>query len=300
MNTQKDDTKRQANKIVAQLKNKAKNQGINPQVLLNQYARESLISALFSSKQRDSFVLKGGSLLYLWGSSNPRMRRRTKDVDFSTSISQKDVEPMIRLFLESCQDRFFVEFSMDTLKVEQIQNGREETGFRLKVKGVLACHGIDLSIDVSVSDAVFPEPKWESFEPLVPGEKNLEARCYPPEAVVSEKLDVICWVPHNSRLKDLYDIWFISKMFVIKGSNLQKAIKTTFESRYRDEYPDHLFDQEWIAIHAARWSKEHESSCGLSLLEATKHIEDFVGPQIKVLRNSEESDHVWNPHSGWL
>ena len=35
----------------------------------------------------------------------------------------------------------------------------------------------------------------------------------------------------NSRMKDFYDIWLLSKFFSFEGNILQKAIKNTFERR---------------------------------------------------------------------
>ena len=40
----------------------------------------------------------------------------------------------------------------------------------------------------------------------------------------------------NSRMKDFYDIWLLSRLFSFEGSILQKALKNTFERR-RTIYP---------------------------------------------------------------
>jgi len=35
----------------------------------------------------------------------------------------------------------------------------------------------------------------------------------------------------NSRMKDFYDIWFLSRMFDFRGETLAQAIEKTFENR---------------------------------------------------------------------
>ncbi|HDM09014.1 MAG: nucleotidyl transferase AbiEii/AbiGii toxin family protein [Deltaproteobacteria bacterium] len=57
-------------------------------------------------------------------------------------------------------------------------------------------------------------------------------RAYPKETVVAEKLQAMVALGMvNSRMKDFYDIWIISKQFPFEGSVLTHAIRATFERR---------------------------------------------------------------------
>lgn len=56
--------------------------------------------------------------------------------------------------------------------------------------------------------------------------------CYSRESAISEKLEAM--VKHgmlNSRMKDFYDIWLLSRQFDFDGAKLAKAIQLTFEQR---------------------------------------------------------------------
>ena len=57
-------------------------------------------------------------------------------------------------------------------------------------------------------------------------------RAYPKETVISEKLQAMVTIGMaNSRMKDFYDLWLMSKQFSFNGQVLTRAIKATFDRR---------------------------------------------------------------------
>jgi hypothetical protein len=57
-------------------------------------------------------------------------------------------------------------------------------------------------------------------------------KAYPPETVVAEKLEALVSLGvANSRMKDFFDLWAISRTFAFEGTVLMHAIKATFERR---------------------------------------------------------------------
>jgi hypothetical protein len=55
---------------------------------------------------------------------------------------------------------------------------------------------------------------------------------YPRETVVAEKLETIVLMGvANSRMKDYFDLWMLSKHFPGDPSLLRQAIRSTFERR---------------------------------------------------------------------
>ena len=59
-----------------------------------------------------------------------------------------------------------------------------------------------------------------------------ELRVYPRETVIAEKFQAMVHLgTFNSRMKDFYDIWLLSREFDFEGPTMQLAIKMTFENR---------------------------------------------------------------------
>jgi predicted nucleotidyltransferase component of viral defense system len=62
---------------------------------------------------------------------------------------------------------------------------------------------------------------------------------YPKEAVLAEKLEALVNLGMaNTRMKDFYDLWTLSRDFDFDGALLCSAIKATFKRR-RTEVPSH-------------------------------------------------------------
>ena len=57
-------------------------------------------------------------------------------------------------------------------------------------------------------------------------------RAYPAETVVAEKFEAIVSLGlANTRMKDFYDLWIISRTFAFTGAGLGEAIRATFGRR---------------------------------------------------------------------
>jgi hypothetical protein len=69
-------------------------------------------------------------------------------------------------------------------------------------------------------------------------------RAYPRETVIAEKFQAMVMLGRaNSRMKDLYDIWMLSRAYDFAGDGLARAIAATFARRKTaipSELPDAL------------------------------------------------------------
>src|SRR5207244_631207 len=122
-------------------------------------------------------------------------------------------------------------FLTDELECEAIQEQNEYHGIRVHFFGELAKARAKMQIDIGFGDVVYPDPVsleyptiLEMPQPIIYG--------YTPESVIAEKLHAI--VRHgsrNSRIKDFYDIWFLSRQFNFDKAQLMEAISNTFNNR---------------------------------------------------------------------
>jgi len=88
-----------------------------------------------------------------------------------------------------------------------------------------------MQIDIGFGDVVYPNPTSIIY-PTMLGMPSLSILCYTPESVIAEKTHAI--VRHslrNSRMKDYFDIWFLSNQFLFDGKKLSEAIHQTFIKR---------------------------------------------------------------------
>ena len=105
--------------------------------------------------------------------------------------------------------------------------------------GNLGSSPVRMKVDVGFSDEITPAPIPVSY-PSMLGFPEPLLRGYPPETVIAEKLQAMVYLGEiNSRMRDFYDIWLLSRQCDFDGVTLQKAIIATFQKRatchpYRD------------------------------------------------------------------
>ena len=215
--------------IRARLLSFAQDKGEDYQRVLGRYAIERFLYRLGRSAYRDRFALKGATLFTLW---TGQAYRPTKDLDLlgSGSSAIDDVEQTIEVICE-VPDEDGILFDSKSVEGARIQEDDEYQGVRIRLDAYLAGARIPLQIDIGFGDAVYPEPELASFPVLLPMRAPL-VRAYPREASIAEKLHAMVELDiRNSRMKDLYDIWFMATRWTFGAASLRKAIGATFERR---------------------------------------------------------------------
>ena len=95
-----------------------------------------------------------------------------------------------------------------------------------------------MQIDVGFGDVVHPEPQDRDY-PTILDLPAPRLRMYTRETVVAEKFEAMVHLGIvNSRFKDFFDIWLLSRGFDFDGVDLAAAIKKTFEHRETSISPD--------------------------------------------------------------
>lgn len=197
---------------------------------LTRYGLERFLYRLSISKARDRFVLKGAMLFAVWADVP---YRPTRDLDL-LGYGDDSTERIKELFQELCRihvESDGIEFSPQSVQVEDIRPEEEYQGKRIRLTGRLGTATIRLQVDVGFGDAVTPEAKRIAY-PVLLGHPEPMILAYPKETVVSEKLQaMVAFGIVNSRMKDFYDIWELSRRFSFDGETLAQAIRATFERR---------------------------------------------------------------------
>lgn len=212
------------------LLNLSEAKGIAFELILSRYGVERLLYRLTQSKQKDSFLLKGAMLFAVW---LPEAHRPTRDVDL-LGFGPSELDEVERLFKELCvlpvEDDGLV-FSADSVSVKEIREDAHYPGVRVTLTAKLANVKISVQVDIGYGDAVFPDPETIVFPALLDFPAPT-LRAYPIYTVVAEKVEAMVVLGEaNSRMKDFFDLWYLSEHFDFEKSLLIDAVRGTFERR---------------------------------------------------------------------
>jgi len=221
--------------VRARLLGLAKARGIDFQLLALRYALERLLYRLSLSPYRDRFVLKGAMLFPIWLDD---LLRPTRDLDL-LAYGDDDLTAMERVLREVCAvpvpDDGLV-FDVDRVHAERIRELAEYGGIRVQTQATLAAARLPIRVDMGFGDAVTPDVEEVEY-PVLLDAPAPRLRCYPREAVVAEKFHAIVELgAANSRMKDFYDLWVLSRRLAFDRPVLADAIRATF-ARRRTEVP---------------------------------------------------------------
>lgn len=212
------------------LLNKARESSRPFNEILQHFAIERFIYRLSKSPHADRFVLKGALMFSAWTGS---MSRPTMDIDLLGKI-ENSIDLIVAVFKDACEtevENDGIVFHKDTVTATRITEDADYKGVRVLLRGNLSNTQLFLQIDIGFGDVVFPGPGKVKY-PVLLDFPPPELDGYTMESTVAEKFQAMVKLGLlNSRMKDFYDIWFLSRMFDFMGETLIEAIEKTFERR---------------------------------------------------------------------
>jgi predicted nucleotidyltransferase component of viral defense system len=224
-----------AESIKAKLKKEADSESKDFNYMLMHYFIERILYRLSISPYADNFILKGGLLLYtVLGNRG----RATRDIDFLARQIKNTPEEITRIFTEIAKIPFddAVSFETERIVVEQIKKDADYQGVRIKLTVHLDRSRHNLQFDIGFDDVVVPTPVDMTYPSLLDMEPP-RLKVYSLESVIAEKFHAIVYLADlNSRMKDFYDIYELSRNFSFDGVSLSEAISQTFKRR-NTEFP---------------------------------------------------------------
>jgi predicted nucleotidyltransferase component of viral defense system len=204
------------------------------QLVLTHYVLERLLYRLSQTKYRDRFVLKGAMLITKWF-ADPL--RPTQDLDL-LGFGDADPDKMVTIFREICAVPFddAVVFDIKAVEIDRMREELEYGGLRIKTNATVDGARVRVVIDIGFGDAT--EPGLTEMDlPVLLDFPAPHLRAYARETVIAEKFQAMVALGRaNSRMKDLYDIWVLSRTYEFEGANLARAIAATF-ARRKTEIP---------------------------------------------------------------
>ena len=208
----------------------ARSTGQDFQQLLTRFTIERLLVRLVESPHAGEFILKGAMLFVIWVNEP---YRATVDLDLlgHGSIDEGRMRHVFTDLANSKREDDALEFDASSITLRRIREGELYEGIQVLIPATLGKARIRVKVDVGFGDAVTPAPTTVRFPTLL-GLSPLVVRAYPRETVVAEKVHAMVTLGMaNSRMKDFYDVWFLSQRFDFDGTAVFAALRATFKRR---------------------------------------------------------------------
>lgn len=285
------------------LLDRARSEGRPFNELLQYYATERVLYRLSRSRHGPRFVLKGALLLRVWGAP---VGRPTMDIDLlaRTDNDVEAIERQVREVLREPVEEDGLVFDVESVEARRIVEEAPYHGVRVRFAAHLAGARVRLQIDIGFGDPVHPVAVEEGFPTLLqfPAPRLL---CYSRESTVAEKFEAM--VRHgalNSRMKDFYDVWLLSRSFVFDGPTLAEAIRRTFASRETDVAGTIAAFSESFALSKASQWKAFRRSGDLEHAPdefgaVIRSVIAFLGSVVTALSRGDELPVAWTPPGPW-
>lgn len=227
--------------VLTRLKNKAQASGRSYQLCLQLFCQEEFLRRLEKSKYAENFVLKGGLFIYSLTEFDSRV---TVDVDFLLRQMPNTPE-QLRAVLEEITatptENEFVTFEITD--VAPIAVAKKYAGIGASLVAHIKNTRTPFSIDFGVGDVIVPKQEKRKIPTQLDDFISPTVNTYSLETTIAEKLDAILdLMEFSSRMKDYYDIYYLSKHFEFDSEILSEAMRKTFANR-NHSFSKEQFDQ---------------------------------------------------------
>ena len=284
--------------ILTRLKTQAKETGLTYQMCLQLFCQEEFLRKIEASRYSENFILKGGMFLY---TITEFAGRPTRDIDFMIRWISNDTENMNQIMEEICTANTGNDFiRIEVLASENITEEKEYHGVKTKFRAYIKNVKIPFSIDVGVDDVIVPGAVKRTVSARLDGFHPPTIYTYSLESTIAEKLDAISKrMEATGRMKDFFDIYYLSGVFDFEGRKLQEAIFRTLEYRgtiYESDSFERIRDFKNNTSLLKRWDNDQsgtrEDKPDFNVV--IDRLEKFLEPIFHAVIMEEEWFCIWD------
>lgn len=283
--------------VLAKLKNKSKASGISYQQCLQLFVQEEFLRKLSKSGCEDKLILKGGLFIYTLTNFESRA---TIDVDFllrSVSNSIESVKSLITQIIETPTGNDYIK--MTAKAFEEISPQRKYHGISTQIIAQIKNVRVPFNVDIGVGDIIIPCAEERRIKTQLPDFEEPVINTYSLESTIAEKFDAILQrFELTSRMKDFYDIYYLSRTFNFEGAKLQTAIMKTLQQRGTSYDVDSfnrvvaLADDEDMQKRWKHFLKTIKDDT-LEFSFVIEEIQTFLEPVFDAILNEKEFQKMW-------
>jgi len=268
--------------VLARLRNLADLSGRTFQLCLQLFCQEEFLRRLAASDHKNRFVLKGGHLIYCLTDFSGRP---TLDIDFlvqNTANSLELIESILADIIHFPTENNFIVYVIKNMEV--ISLDKKYPGVSATLEARIKNTRTPVKIDFAFGDVVYPGEQERQIPTQLSDFISPVLSTYSIETIIAEKIDAILdLMEFSSRMKDYYDLYYLSRHFEINRESLHEAMIRTFTNRGRRYQKEALskilaFDQSETM--QKKWSNflKKTKLPAIELTAILTGIGDLIGP----------------------
>lgn len=227
--------------VLTKLKNKAKESGRSYQLCLQLFCQEEFLRRLENSRYANNFVLKGGLFIYTLTEFESRV---TMDIDFLLQRlpnTPQQLKTVIEEIILTDTGNDYISF--EVRNIQPIAVTKKYAGITASLMAKIKNTKTPINIDFGVGDVIIPRQEKRAIPAQLAEFEKPVVNTYSLETTIAEKIDAILdLMEYSSRMKDYYDIYYLSKHFEFDSEILSEAMRKTFANR-NHSFSKEQFDQ---------------------------------------------------------
>jgi hypothetical protein len=291
--------------IRQKLTNYANENGRPFQEVFQYFAMERFLYRLSRSPHAEKFVLKGALMFTAWGAPSSRP---TRDIDFLARMNNS-VDLIVAVMQEICRQEVEPDglvFDPNGLSGSVIKEDADYEGVRVVFQVKLENSRVPMQLDLGFGDVMTPGSMPIDY-PTILDLSAPHLSGYSRETVIAEKFEAMVKLGLlNSRMKDFFDIWTLSRQFAFDGRLLASAISNTFGHRKTSITSQPTALTSAFATDPSKtmqWKgflkKSNLRSVPTDLGQIVAELADFLGPPTRALETKDSFDRSWQPPGPW-
>jgi len=219
---------RTSTQLKAKIRNLSAGDSRKAQTLIRNYIMERFLERVAISRYRNNFILKGGMLVAAVVGLDTRA---TMDIDTTVKSLHLDMENARRIIekIISVEIPDGVNFSIT--RATDIMEEHDYSGIRFMLEATMDNLRQAIKIDISTGDVITPRAVEYSYH-LMFEDRSISLLTYNLETLLAEKMETIMSRgTANTRMRDFYDIYVISRQKSFDQGVLKDAFYATSEKR---------------------------------------------------------------------
>lgn len=219
-----------AMQLKAYIKNKALENKVSAQLVMQNYMLERLLQRISLSSFSDKLILKGGFLISAIVGID---QRTTMDMDTTIKNYPVTIETITEMFNEICNIFVDDDITFNIKSVSHIREKDEYEGVRVSLLAKYPPMSVPLKVDVTTGDRITPKEIQYSFKTMFDND-TIKVLAYNLETILAEKLEtIISRGTENTRPRDFYDIYILCNLQWnnINVDWLKSALLSTIDKR---------------------------------------------------------------------